>query len=128
MKICVVGMGYVGLSLSMLLAKKYDVFGVDNSELKIATLEEGQSPLEDKDIIMSLQDKNLKFTPTLDIEKAVKASDYVVICTPTDYDPDTNRLNTRSIYSVARTALGIKKYNPHCKINGQNRLYRRNSE
>ena len=65
MKICVVGMGYVGLSLSMLLAKKYDVFGVDNSEVKISTLEEGQSPLEDNDIITSLQDKNLKFTPTL---------------------------------------------------------------
>lgn len=109
MKICVVGMGYVGLSLSMLLAKKYDVFGVDNSELKIATLEEGQSPLADNDIIMSLQDKNLKFTPTLDIEKAVKASDYVVICTPTDYDSDTNQLNTKSIYSVARTALAVKK-------------------
>jgi UDPglucose 6-dehydrogenase len=58
---------------------------------------------------MSLQDKNLKFTPTLDIEKAVKASDYVVICTPTDYDSDTNQLNTKSIYSVARTALAVKK-------------------
>jgi UDPglucose 6-dehydrogenase len=109
MKICVVGMGYVGLSLSMLLAKKYDVYGVDNSKLKIATLEKGRSPLEDKEITMSLRNKDIKFFPTLDIEKAVNASDYVVICTPTDYDPQTNKLNTKSIYSVARKALALKK-------------------
>ncbi|NLL92451.1 MAG: nucleotide sugar dehydrogenase [Ruminococcaceae bacterium] len=105
MKIAVIGIGYVGLSNAVLLAQKYNVVAVDINHERVAMLQRKQSPIADKDIEEWLWNKPLKLEFTTDLTGAVQGAEYVIISTPTDYDPNNNYFNTESVESViAETA------------------------
>jgi UDPglucose 6-dehydrogenase len=107
MKIAIAGTGYVGLSNAMLLAQHNEVVAVDLVKEKIDLLNNKQSPIEDAEISDFLRNKQLNFTATLDKELAYKNSDFVIIATPTDYDPDTNYFNTKTVESVVADVMAI---------------------
>ncbi|MEQ5874347.1 nucleotide sugar dehydrogenase [Pseudoalteromonas sp. MEBiC 03485] len=107
MKIAVVGTGYVGLSNAMLLAQNNKVVALDIDEQKISLLQDKQSPIVDTEISDFLVNKPLNFTATTNKESALLNAEFVVIATPTDYDPDTNYFNTRSVESVISDVLAI---------------------
>lgn len=105
MKIAVVGLGYVGLSSLILLAKKHEAVGVDISQARLEMLNEGQCPIEDREMVEHLQGGNLNLRATLSLENAIQGAVYVLIATPTDYDPKTNKFNTSSVEKVAREVV-----------------------
>lgn len=102
MKIAVAGMGYVGLSISVLLAQRHQVVVLDINPAKVAALNQRTSPIEDADITRYLQHTPLNLHATTDPAEAYANADFVVVATPTDYDPDTNGFDTRSVEAVVR--------------------------
>ena len=107
MKISVVGIGYVGLSNAILLAQAHEVVALDLISEKIELLQQGLSPISDREIEDYLQNHQLNLTATLDKRQAYEEADYVVIATPTDYDPETHHFDTTSIEAVIKDVQSI---------------------
>ncbi|MCF6436782.1 MULTISPECIES: nucleotide sugar dehydrogenase [Pseudoalteromonas] len=107
MKITVVGAGYVGISNAVLLAQHNDVIAFDVDERKVAMLNQGTSPIEDECVTEFLREKTLSLTATSDKQLAYEDADFIIIATPTDYDPQTNYFNTETVESVISEVLAI---------------------
>jgi UDPglucose 6-dehydrogenase len=107
MKITIAGTGYVGLSNAILLAQHNDVIALDIIQEKVDMINTKKSPLIDNEIEEYLATKDLNLTATTDNYKAFKNAEYVIICTPTNYDPEKNYFNTRTVEAVIANVLSI---------------------
>ena len=113
MKIAVAGMGYVGLSNAVLLAQHNEVIAADINKEKVEMVNLKKSPVMDRELEEYLLDKRLHLTATTDMHEAYKDAEYVIVATPTDYDPVMNFFNTRTVETVIANVLAI---NPEAVI------------
>lgn len=107
--ITVIGTGYVGMSLSVLLSKDNHVKAYDIDKKKVAMINDGKSPIQDKDIQEYLKSKILKLRATNNKIEALKNADFIIIATPTNYDPNTNYFDTSSVDLSVRDSIEINK-------------------
>ena len=107
MKICVAGTGYVGLSNAVLLAQNNEVVALDVIQEKVDMINNRKSPIVDNEIEDFLENKELNLVATTDAYKAYEDAEYVIISTPTNYDPDKNYFNTRTVEAVIANVLAI---------------------
>jgi UDPglucose 6-dehydrogenase len=108
MNITIAGAGYVGLSNAVLLSQHHTVTALDLDETKVASINNRQSPIVDDLISEYLATKDLHLTATTDKIEGIRGADYVIISTPTNYDPETNYFDTRSVESVIESVLSIE--------------------
>jgi UDPglucose 6-dehydrogenase len=108
-KICIVGSGYVGMSLAVLLAQNNDVVVLDIDVDRVNSINNNESTVEDVDIQAFLAEKDLNLTATSDKETAYLDSKFIIVATPTNYDPLKNRFDTKSVDGVVEDALSINK-------------------
>ena len=113
MKIAVAGTGYVGLSNSILLAQNHEVVALDIIQEKVDMINNRKSPLVDKEIEEYLASKDLNLRATVDVEDALKGAEFVIISTPTNYDPDKNYFDTSLVEDIIEKVL---KYNPQATM------------
>src|SRR5690606_25441806 len=104
-RIAVAGIGYVGLSNAILLAQHNEVVALDLNQERVDLLNARKPPIEDEAASEYLATRQLNLSATTDKELAYRNADFVIVATPTDYDPDTNYFNTRSVEAVIRDAL-----------------------
>ena len=107
LKIAVIGTGYVGLSNGLLLSRHNEVVAVDIVADKVRMLNQGQSPIVDKEIMEYLRRQDIRFRATLDVREAVEDSDFVIISTPTNYDPEKNFFDTSSVEAAIEEVLAV---------------------
>lgn len=107
MKIAVAGVGYVGLSLAVLLSQHDEVYAVSTTPAKVELINSGKSPIKDKEIEEYLASRKLNLTATTDKEGAYRDAEFVVIATPTNYDPDKNYFDTSCVEDVIRIVMDV---------------------
>lgn len=109
LKVTVVGSGYVGMSLAVLLAQHNDVTVLDIDPDRVDRVNRRESTVADADIEAFLKERELNLSATLDVDEAYSGADFVVVATPTNYDPETNRFDTRAVDTVVMQATALAK-------------------
>ena len=109
MKIVVVGLGYVGLSNAVLLSQKNFVTAVDISDRKVKMVNNRISPIEDTEISLFFKDKKINLIATTDTNEAYKDAIFIIIATPTDYDPENNSFDTKSVETIIDEIISVNK-------------------
>ena len=109
-KVTVVGTGYVGMSMAVLLAQHNEVTALDIDPARVEEINAGRSPIHDPEISTFLETKPLTLSATLDPHQAYAEVDFVIVATPTDYDPESNFFNTSSVENVVAEALALNEH------------------